>query len=183
MTRNEYMEQLKRYLRRLPKEDYENAVEYFSEYFDEAGPENEQQMMKDLGDPKEAAREVLLNLLEESVENGSAEEASRTETVKTETLPWKDHTACIPGDLCIAGKYRTSDRRPCSAGGCCTGDRSGDLFPGSDQHCHHSRRNYGSWFWCDTDYAFAGSSLHDGWRRFSAGRSRNSVRRSYRIYL
>ena len=67
MTRNEYMEQLKRYLRRLPKEDYENAVEYFSEYFDEAGPENEQQMMKDLGDPKEAAREVLLNLLEESV--------------------------------------------------------------------------------------------------------------------
>ena len=59
MTRNEYMEQLKRYLRRLPKEDYENAVEYFSEYFDEAGPENEQQMMKDLGDPKEAAREVL----------------------------------------------------------------------------------------------------------------------------
>ena len=73
MTRNEYMEQLKRYLRRLPKEDYENAVEYFSEYFDEAGPENEQQMMKDLGDPKEAAREVLLNLLEESVENGSAE--------------------------------------------------------------------------------------------------------------
>ena len=42
MTRKEYMEQLKKYLKRLPKEDYDNAIEYFSEYFDEAGPENEQ---------------------------------------------------------------------------------------------------------------------------------------------
>ena len=35
MTRKEYMEQLKKYLKRLPKEDYDNAIEYFSEYFDE----------------------------------------------------------------------------------------------------------------------------------------------------
>ena len=46
MTRNEYMEQLKKYLKRLPKEDYDNAIEYFSEYFDEAGSENEQQVME-----------------------------------------------------------------------------------------------------------------------------------------
>ena len=61
MTRKEYMEQLRKYLKRLPKEDYENAIEYFSEYFDEAGPENEQQVMEELGEPKEAARELLLN--------------------------------------------------------------------------------------------------------------------------
>lgn len=69
MTRQEYMEQLKKYLKRLPKEDYENAIEHFSEYFDEAGPQKEQQVMKELGEPKEAARELLLNLLQESVEN------------------------------------------------------------------------------------------------------------------
>lgn len=69
MTRQEYMEQLKKYLKRLPKEDYENAIEYFSEYFDEAGLQKEQQVMKELGEPKEAARELLLNLLQESVEN------------------------------------------------------------------------------------------------------------------
>ncbi len=66
MTRKEYMEQLKKYLKRLPKEDYDNAIEYFSEYFDEAGPENEQQVMEELGEPKEAARELLLNLLQET---------------------------------------------------------------------------------------------------------------------
>ena len=64
------MEQLRKYLKRLPKEDYENAIEYFSEYFDDAGPENEQQVMEELGEPKEAARELLLNLLQESMGDG-----------------------------------------------------------------------------------------------------------------
>ena len=58
MTRQEYMEELKKYLKRLPQEDFDNAIEYFSEYFEEAGPEKEQQ----------AARELFLNLLQESVE-------------------------------------------------------------------------------------------------------------------
>ena len=79
MTRKEYMEQLRKYLKRLPKEDYDNAIEYFSEYFDEAGPENEQQVMEELGEPKEAARELLLNLLQESVGEG------KDSTVEKET--------------------------------------------------------------------------------------------------
>ena len=72
MTRKEYMEQLRKYLKRLPKEDYENAIEYFSEYFDEAGAENEQQVMKELGEPKEAAGELLLNLLQETTTHSPA---------------------------------------------------------------------------------------------------------------
>lgn len=78
MTRNEYMEQLKKYLKRLPKEDYDNAIEYFSEYFDEAGPENEQQVMEELGQPREAARELLLNLLQESVGGGKDSTGEKT---------------------------------------------------------------------------------------------------------
>ena len=46
MTRQEYMEELKKYLKRLPQEDFDNAIEYFSEYFEEAGPEKEQQVMR-----------------------------------------------------------------------------------------------------------------------------------------
>ena len=68
MTRQEYMEELKKYLKRLPQEDFDNAIEYFSEYFEEAGPEKEQQVMRELGEPNEAARELFLNLLQESVE-------------------------------------------------------------------------------------------------------------------
>ena len=57
MTKTEYMKILARSLRRLPKEDYDRAIEYFEEYFAEAGPENEQQAVSDLGSPEEAAKE------------------------------------------------------------------------------------------------------------------------------
>ena len=35
MTREEYMTKLQKYLRKLPKQDYEDAIEYFNEYFTE----------------------------------------------------------------------------------------------------------------------------------------------------
>lgn len=46
MTRTEYLNQLKHYLKRLPHTDYEEAMDYFKEYFEEAGPENEAQVIK-----------------------------------------------------------------------------------------------------------------------------------------
>ena len=33
MTREEYMAKLQKYLRKLPKQDYEDAIDYFNEYF------------------------------------------------------------------------------------------------------------------------------------------------------
>ena len=62
MTRNEYMKILTHKLRRLPKDDYYRAVEYFEEYFDEAGPDQEQQAIEDLGSPEEAAKALIVDL-------------------------------------------------------------------------------------------------------------------------
>ena len=67
MNKTEYMKILSKKLRRLPKEDYARAIEYFEEYFEEAGPENEQQAIQDLGSPEEAARELIMNLAEQNV--------------------------------------------------------------------------------------------------------------------
>ena len=39
LTKEEYLAQLKKYLKRLPKEDYNNAMDYFTEYFEDAGPD------------------------------------------------------------------------------------------------------------------------------------------------
>ena len=41
LTKEEYLAQLKKYLKRLPKEDYNNAMDYFTEYFEDAGSEGE----------------------------------------------------------------------------------------------------------------------------------------------
>ena len=67
MTRTEYIAKLTKYLRKLPQQDYEEAIEYFMEYFEEAGPENEARVIAELGTPKESAHEVISRLLEEKI--------------------------------------------------------------------------------------------------------------------
>lgn len=73
MSKEEYMRQLKERLKRLPKEDFANAVEYFEEYFAEAGEENEGKAIEDLGTVQEAAdqiiRDMALNYSKEPVKN------------------------------------------------------------------------------------------------------------------
>jgi uncharacterized membrane protein len=63
MTRIEYLAELDKYLKRLPQVDYEEAMDYFVEYFEEAGPENEETVIAELGTPKEAASDVISTVL------------------------------------------------------------------------------------------------------------------------
>lgn len=65
MTREAYLRKLQKYLRRLPKQDYEDAMDYFEEYFADADEEGQQRLMQELGTPKEAASELMANLLAE----------------------------------------------------------------------------------------------------------------------
>ena len=62
MTRHEYMYQLKAYLKHLPKNDFQDTIDYFEEYFDEVGLENEETVMEELGSPRQAASDILANL-------------------------------------------------------------------------------------------------------------------------
>ena len=62
VTREGYMRSLRENLKKLPKQDRETAMEYFTEYFDEAGPENEAQAIEDLGSPKQAAEQIIMEL-------------------------------------------------------------------------------------------------------------------------
>lgn len=66
MNRDEYMQCLKYRLRRLPKEDYDKAVSYFTEYFEEAGSENEAQAIHDLGSPELAADQLIRDIAMEN---------------------------------------------------------------------------------------------------------------------
>ena len=69
MSREEYLNQLHKYLRKLPRQDYEDAMEYFTEYFQETDEEGAEELMKELGTPKEAARELMANLLNKKIED------------------------------------------------------------------------------------------------------------------
>ncbi|QGW99791.1 DUF1700 domain-containing protein [Streptococcus ruminicola] len=67
MTRSDYLAKLDKYLKKLPKEDYLEAMDYFREYFDEAGPENEEEVIAELGAPKDAAHDIISRLLDEKI--------------------------------------------------------------------------------------------------------------------
>lgn len=62
MNQVEYFRILEDKLKQLSKADREEALEYYQEYFAEAGPEREQQAIEELGDPREAARQIICNL-------------------------------------------------------------------------------------------------------------------------
>ena len=62
MNRETYMKQLRKQLRKLPREEFDKAVAYFEEYFDEAGEENERQAVEDLGSPQEAAGQIIRDI-------------------------------------------------------------------------------------------------------------------------
>lgn len=58
MTRNEFMAVLRKELKKLPQEEIDAAVDYYEEYFDEAGPEMEAQVIEELGSPKKIAGQI-----------------------------------------------------------------------------------------------------------------------------
>lgn len=71
MNRSEYLKELDKYLKKLPQSDYQNAMEYFTEYFDEAG---EERAMEELGTPREAAEDIFGNLSAQSQTDEEDEE-------------------------------------------------------------------------------------------------------------
>ncbi len=62
MNREQYMNILKKRLKRLPREEFDRAVAYFEEYFEDAGAAYEQQAIEDLGTPEEAANQIICNI-------------------------------------------------------------------------------------------------------------------------
>ena len=58
MNRREFIARLKEEISRLPQEEIEAAVEYYEEYFDEAGADKEQDVLERLGSPKKVASQI-----------------------------------------------------------------------------------------------------------------------------
>lgn len=53
MNKEAYLEALKREITALPADEQESALQYYADYFDDAGPDNEQRVIDELGSPKE----------------------------------------------------------------------------------------------------------------------------------
>lgn len=59
MNKQTYLTQLAQLLAPLPEQERQDALNYYEEYFDAAGPEAEDATAAELGDPADAARKIL----------------------------------------------------------------------------------------------------------------------------
>ena len=73
MTRTAFLAALEQLLAPLPEAERKDALSYYEDYLDAAGPENEARAIAELGSPEEVARKILD---EQSPQGASAAPAS-----------------------------------------------------------------------------------------------------------
>lgn len=59
MNRTEYMQLLEIALKDIPQSEKEEAIQYYNNYFDDAGEENEQEVISALGSPAKLAESII----------------------------------------------------------------------------------------------------------------------------
>ncbi len=69
MNRNEFLRQLEQLLCDIPENERREAMEYYRNYFEDAGPEKEAQIIEELGSPQEVAASIKRNLFGEEYQD------------------------------------------------------------------------------------------------------------------
>ena len=62
MNRDGFMSQLESYLADISAAERDEALQYYNDYFEDAGPENEQSVIQSLGSPREIAENIKAEL-------------------------------------------------------------------------------------------------------------------------
>ena len=75
MSRKEYMKQLAYLLQDIPDAEKEEALAWYEDYFDDAGPEQEAEIIRKLGSPEKVAA-----VIKEGLSGGNEEAGEYTET-------------------------------------------------------------------------------------------------------
>ena len=86
MTKNKYLILLDKGLRKMPESERRNAIQYYIEYFNEAGEENEQSVINELGSPKELASVILSEFAVKTI--NTKEKSSFKEKLKLPKVKW-----------------------------------------------------------------------------------------------
>ena len=68
MTRTEFMKQLQVLLSDISENEREEALQYYHDYFDDAGPEEDARILRELGSPEQVARKIKAGLSDDASE-------------------------------------------------------------------------------------------------------------------
>ena len=78
MTRTAFLAALEQLLAPLPEAERKDALSYYEDYLDAAGPENEARAIAELGSPEEVARKILDEQSPQGVSAAPASPAPRS---------------------------------------------------------------------------------------------------------
>lgn len=124
MTRDAFMRELEYLLQDVQDDEKEEALQYYRDYFDEAGPENEEQVIREFGSPERVAAIIRSDLAGNLEEGGAFTESGYTdERFRDPATRWPTATICRrapegkrpggPGKPGRAGKKRNRGRPGC----------------------------------------------------------------------
>ena len=144
MNRQEFMNQLERLLSDVPEAERQDALTYYEDYFDEAGPEREAQVIQDLGSPGRVAATIKADLKDggrnrgEFTENGYQDsrfrEQSQTPARRADGAE-KTGKEEFPEESLAAAQGRTTGAAPAQRN-----RRMGASDPGNLSDRSHSAR-------------------------------------------
>lgn len=69
MNRKEFLRKLQMELYKLPRYEIDDAIAYYNEYFEEAGPDQEQDVIRELGSPAKIATQIKADYAVRQLEN------------------------------------------------------------------------------------------------------------------
>ena len=78
MDRRDFIDELKKRLRKLPYDEIKEAVDYYEGYFDDAGQENEDAVLSELGSPSAVAAQIIAGFAVKATKEESVKKSWRT---------------------------------------------------------------------------------------------------------
>lgn len=82
MNKEEFLRELARLLQNIPDSERIEALQYYEDYFNDAGPENEQKVLEELGTPRKVADTIKDGLLA----NMDCRETAESNSTRHETI-------------------------------------------------------------------------------------------------
>ncbi len=70
MNRSEFMARLEKLLTGISEEERSEALQYYEDYFDDAGPANEQKVIQELGSPEKVAATIRAGMEDNGAQSG-----------------------------------------------------------------------------------------------------------------
>lgn len=69
MSKEEYLKKLRSKIKKLPQEEIATAIDYYQEYFDEAGEDSADAVIKRLGSPSYVASQIMADYAVKDIDN------------------------------------------------------------------------------------------------------------------